>query len=510
MESEVKKEEQNTAQQECDAEEKPAEGSGCAGEKTAEDSGSAEEKPRRKRKALCILAGCAAAVLLAYLGAGLYFDSHYFFRTEINGHDMSGKTAAQAEAILKEDVAEYRLTLLEIDGGRETIAGADVGLVFEGAEGLQDILDAQDSLLWVRSLSEERKEEVDIRVSCDSAKLKECIGSLQAVTGEQKPGTSAYPKFDGAKFVVEPEKYGTAVEREALEQRIEEALLCLEERLDLEEAGCYEAPPYTSESEEVKAACEKMNQYCSAKVVYPMDEDVVVDASVISGWLKVNKKMKVSIDEDAIRLWLEDFGNRYDTQGTTRTFTTPEGRETTVKGGTYGWSVNEKAEFDILLDAVKKGKTLEKDPEYYSGGTAAAHAMPDWGNTYVDVDLSRQHIWYIKDGETALETDVVTGHPNTITPEGTYSILEKARDQVLIGSEDPATGEPSYRTPVSYWMRVTWSGIGFHDATWQPDFGGSLNEIAGRGSHGCINMPLDQAAALYEMLEVGTPVVIHY
>ena len=33
---------------------------------------------------------------------------------------------------------------------------------------------------------------------------------------------------------------------------------------------------------------------------------------------------------------------------------------------------------------------------------------------------------------------------------------------------------------------------------------------AGIGSHGCINMPLDQAAALYDMLEVGTPVVIHY
>ena len=27
---------------------------------------------------------------------------------------------------------------------------------------------------------------------------------------------------------------------------------------------------------------------------------------------------------------------------------------------------------------------------------------------------------------------------------------------------------------------------------------------------GCINMPLDQAAALFGMISVGTPVVIHY
>ena len=107
---------------------------------------------------------------------------------------------------------------------------------------------------------------------------------------------------------------------------------------------------------------------------------------------------------------------------------------------------------------------------------------------------------------------MVTGQPipERITPEGTYSILEKGRNQVLVGSIDPSTGEPSYRTPVSYWMRVTWSGIGLHDATWQPAFGGTLNQIPGRGSHGCINMPLDQAAALYDMLEMGTPVVIHY
>ena len=59
-----------------------------------------------------------------------------------------------------------------------------------------------------------------------------------------------------------------------------------------------------------------------------------------------------------------------------------------------------------------------------------------------------------------------------------------------------------------YWMRVTWSGSGFHDATWQPAFGGTLNQT--RGSHGCINMPYDKAAQLYEMVEMGTPVVIHY
>lgn len=59
-------------------------------------------------------------------------------------------------------------------------------------------------------------------------------------------------------------------------------------------------------------------------------------------------------------------------------------------------------------------------------------------------------------------------------------------------------------------MRVTWSGIGFHDAIWQSAFGGTLNQSPTIGSHGCINMPLDKAAELYGMISENIPVIIHY
>ena len=69
-------------------------------------------------------------------------------------------------------------------------------------------------------------------------------------------------------------------------------------------------------------------------------------------------------------------------------------------------------------------------------------------------------------------------------------------------------GKPSYVTWVDYWMRVTWSGIGFHDAGWQPTYGGDRN--VNNGSHGCINMPPAKAKEFYGMLSVGCPVIIHY
>ena len=80
-------------------------------------------------------------------------------------------------------------------------------------------------------------------------------------------------------------------------------------------------------------------------------------------------------------------------------------------------------------------------------------------------------MWYVVNGAVQLETDVVTGlpTPERETPTGVYSILEMKRDKVLTGTIDPSTGKPIYQTPVAYWMRVTWTGVGFHDATSHQD-----------------------------------------
>ena len=65
----------------------------------------------------------------------------------------------------------------------------------------------------------------------------------------------------------------------------------------------------------------------------------------------------------------------------------------------------------------------------------------------------------------------------------------------------------SYETPVTYWMPFN-GGIGFHDAAWRESFGGVIFQSS--GSHGCINMPLDMAALMYENIYAGFPVVCFY
>lgn len=469
------------------------------------------KKPKQKKDGKRFFIGIGVAVIVlasVYVGMSFFFMTHFLMNTEINGHDFSAKTISDVEKYIESQVDGYQLTVQEKDGKSDVILGTDISLKYRKNSEIEKILEKQNAFTWPASIFRKKSEKTMLEMEYDENALDERIQNLQAVTAEQTPSVSACPKFDGTQFVVAPEVIGTAVNMEKLEKEVKQHIQEFQTELDMEKTGCYETPKYTSASEEVKKACDTMNQYCKASITYTMTENEVVDATVISGWLTVDADMNVTFNENGIREWLTAFGDKYDTVGTTRTITSPDGRTVEVNGGTYGWSIDEDTEFEALKASIKNGETVTKEPAYYQ--TAASHSATDWGNTYAEVDLTTQRMWYIVDGVVALSSDVVTGYPtpDKETPAGVYSILEMQLNKTLIGEIVPETGKPEYETPVDYWMRITWSGIGFHDASWQPAFGGSLYTTI--GSHGCINMPVDKAAALYSMLSIGTPVIMHY
>ena len=469
--------------------------------------GKKKEKKKLGKKPFIIAGSIVGGLVVIYLGVAAFFLSHFLVNTTINGKDFSGKTAADVENYLKEQVEGYELTIIEQNNVTDTISGSKISLVYKENSSVEDALEQQNQLLWIASLFSKSAADVTIEVEYDEAALNEQIQTLQAVTAEQTEPVSAHPEFDGNSFVVAPETLGTAVDMDALTSRIKEYITDFEPQIDLLEEECYMMPTYTSESPEVQAACDAMNQYLTASITYPMTENVVVDKTLISTWLSCDENMQVTFNEDAVREWMRQFGSTYDTKGKTRSITSPYGETTEVSGGTYGWIIDEDTETTNLINSIKNGEVVTREPAYKQ--TAASHSAQDWGTTYVEVDISAQHMWYIVDGSVAMESDVVTGLPNgdRDTPTGVYSILYTQRDRVLKGERDPATGKPSYETPVAFWMPFTNQGHGFHDATWQSSFGGSRYKT--RGSHGCVNMPYDKASQLFSMLSAGTPVIVH-
>ncbi len=116
------------------------------------------------------------------------------------------------------------------------------------------------------------------------------------------------------------------------------------------------------------------------------------------------------------------------------------------------------------------------------------------------MNLTAQHMFLYVDGNKVMESDFVSGNVarGFATPPGIFGIMYKQRDAVLRG--------PGYASPVRFWMPFN-GGIGFHDANWRGQFGGSIYRT--NGSHGCVNMPYEAAKTLFENIYTGMPVICY-
>ncbi len=124
------------------------------------------------------------------------------------------------------------------------------------------------------------------------------------------------------------------------------------------------------------------------------------------------------------------------------------------------------------------------------------------GNTYIEISIKQQRMWYYIDGELYVETPVVTGnYYGYSTPTGAYNVWQRMSPATLVG--------PTWCVNVNYWLAFTYSGCGIHDSTWRPssDYGGTT--YIGNGSHGCVNTPYDKVKQIYSKAKIGTHVVVY-
>lgn len=457
-----------------------------------------------------IISATIGILLLLYISIAVFFLYHFFPGTIIRNKDFSWKSSQDVEKYYEQLTEQYVLRIVDKDQNTEVISGSQIGLTYHSGKEIKNALKAQNPFLWCYKVFQAGKIDIPVTVRYDSKKLNEEIAKLTVVTQEQTEPVSAMPVYENGKFIIKEGTYGTAMDFDKLNKKISEYISTFQSELNLLNEKCYKQPSYTAQSSEVLNACERMNTYCNLNFSYDFGDNVKISGEEIAKWLTLDEEMNVVINEDAVKSWVSNLAEKYNTVGTKRSITTPEGKNAQVTGGTYGWEIDEAAEVNELLLCLKEKKGFSRKPVYKEGQTAASYGAQDWGTTYVEVDLAQQYMWYIENGDVKLEAPVVTGLPRDgrETPEGVYSILEMMKNKVLRGSIDPATGQPSYEQPVSYWMRITWSGIGFHDANWQEQFGGTW--YIEHGSHGCINMRPKDAANLYKLIDYGTPAVVHY
>lgn len=463
-----------------------------------------------KDLAVKIAAVCGGVVVLVgAVGGGLYWHESLKYKTcflpgtIVDGMDVTGKTAAEVEDAIMEQLKGYKLTINGREDLSESITGEEVGLYAEFDDTLAKAIAAQKPMEWGKYRFGKSVNEVntDALIRYNDEMLGEAVDSLSCMDKEnmREPQDAKISDYTSGGYTIIKEDEGTELLEDKVKEAVAAAVMSLAESVDLEEQGCYVSPSITSEDEALKTACETMNKYVGARITYQFgDKSETLSGDEIHNWLTVNGT-SVRINEGKATEYVKKLAASYDTAYKAKSLKTSYGKTVSITGGSYGYKINQAKEAATLVSLIKNGEQTSREPEYSQKG--ASRTGNDYGNTYVEINLTAQHLYFYVKGKLVVQSDFVSGNAakGWSTPAGAYSITYKQRNATLKGQ--------GYATPVSYWMPFN-GGIGLHDANWRKTFGGTIYKT--NGSHGCVNLPPAVAKTIYENISAGDPVLCYH
>ncbi|WP_232501751.1 L,D-transpeptidase family protein [Eggerthella sp. YY7918] len=472
------------------------------------------KKRKKPLKVLGIVFGVLLGLLVVcYVGVAIFFSGRLMPNTTIGNLDVSMMTEADAAQALTKAAEGYTLTISG-QGFSAKLSSADASLSLDEKKVVEAMLDDVNPWAWPLEITKQR-DETDKLVAVSNGTgledtLRTAVEEFNAEATQPVNATIAYSS-DAHAFVVEPEAIGTALDPEAVIKAADAALAELNPKVALTTEQLLQ-PTVIATDERLISAQTAANKMIAADMTLSMagDTAAVVNADLISQWVRLGDDLTATLDEGALTAWVEQLAADCNTIGTERTYTRPDGKVVTVSGGSYGWTVDNEALLGIVRDGVANGTVDTVEVPCSTYGTAYnGVGQRDWGNRYCDIDLSEQYVRFYDDsGALVWESSCISGTPDGQhdTPTGVYWLNQKASPSKLIGYEN---GKKIYETTVQYWMPFVGNSVGLHDADWQPSFGGSMY-ANGYGSHGCVNLPVGMAAELYNIIQYSDVVVCHW
>lgn len=446
--------------------------------------------------------GSIGALTAAFFLTAAILNGRVMPGTEINGYDVSFRRREELQGLLEQQKrAGYQLVLRDIHGKTSMLTGEALGL---SCRYPVEELPAQNPLLWGSYLFRTEKYQLTPELGFEETALRALLSAEGAPLSPDVKRTMPRDAFltgyiPGEGYRVAPEIDGDTPEEELLYEAVAAAIRGDQSFLDLSEAGVYKRAERRREDPGLTAQAAELNEKTRARISHLFGQDkYTLNADTYIRWLLPLEDGSLSVDMPQAEAYILQLKEMTDTAGTTRDFRTEDGRLIELKGP-YGYRLSEKPEGEQLSAEILSGSIVEREPVYSQAG--ASRVGSDYGSRYVEVDLGRQRVFYIENGEILLATDCVTGNVarGHSTPPGIYPITYKTTNATLRGED--------YEAHVSYWMPFN-RGIGLHDATWRGRFGGNIYRYS--GSHGCINLPFSAASELYQKVEKGLPVICHY
>lgn len=466
-----------------------------------------EQKKKRGPKKLLIAASCVGLLAAAYLGVGIFFRSHFVPNSRVNGIDSFGKTAQQMADLLADREKAYHMVIKTADGATEQVITPDMVDLSSNLQpgDMSRLLANQQAFLWPRYLLGDKLEQKTSGWKLNRDKLNALVDALPEVSRtdlvQTKNADLVYDQQQKS-YLVQEEVYGNNIDTDRFKDALADAIVNLQEEISLADYAVQ--PTLKADDSRLKELIGKMNQIAQMKITLKIggDQETVPQEKIIS-WIGIDENANMVVHDEAIRAYVGELAGKYDTVGKNRSFRTSYGAVVNISSGDYGRKVDQEAEFNALKGNLTDGRDLTRDLNFSQ--KAAGGAGDDIGSSYVEVNLTAQHLFVYKDGKKVVDTAVTTGKPvnHHQTNVGIFRVKSHEANRTLRGRNDDGS---SYASPVKYWMPFD-GGIGLHDAPWKSNYGGK-NYLT-NGSHGCVNLPPSVAGSVFANVSVGMPVVVY-
>jgi lipoprotein-anchoring transpeptidase ErfK/SrfK len=473
---------------------------------------------RRRHVAAKVIGVLIAILAVIYLAGVFYFSNRFFPNTNIGSVDVSLMSYADAKEAVSDDIDNYSLTLSGEDF-ELTVTSNEGGFNFDSSGVVNEAASDMNAWAWPVGILQSHDETSKLADAASTEGLDDivttAVNEFNQTATASEDATITYNESKSA-FEIKSEVYGTQLDSSKVLAAAEAAITDLDSTVTIDESYQIKPTVVSTDSDlnsAITAANDLIDVDCTLIASGTDVQMATVDASVLGPMVTLDDSLNPSIDQDALTTWAQTVADNFSTVGDERTYTRPNGKTVTISGGDYGWETDAASIVTAVNSAIESNATGEVEVEITGAGNGYVSASQDFG-AYIDVDLTEQHAYYYDaDGNLLWDAGIVSGKPDgeDDTPTGLWYLKGKQTDVTLVGQNDPETNEPTYESPVSFWMPFIGNSYGLHDASWQPSWVFSdATAYQTYGSHGCVNLQYDAAASLYELVEYGDPVIVHW
>ncbi|GLV58142.1 hypothetical protein KDH_49760 [Dictyobacter sp. S3.2.2.5] len=195
--------------------------------------------------------------------------------------------------------------------------------------------------------------------------------------------------------------------------------------------------------------------------------------------------------------------------------------------------LNQATTLDDLQSALDTARTLffnhqlmemdYDDPTPYdqvhASDMQALHHYQLMQGQVIVISLCKQSLRLYQDGQLVRSFLVTTGRPERPSPPGVWTVLNRL-SPTIFKSSDPPTSPLWYpKTVIQHAILFHDGGYFIHDSWWRANYGPDTEfphyddsgdeHSSGNGSHGCVNLPPDEAAWLYYNTGWNTSIVVY-